>query len=159
MSLKNVAAGVLIVLLSSLIQISGGVRPPANASVPANQVNPSAIEFMSAEELKTKVNRNQPVTIIDVRGSEAFANSDRKIKGAIHVMLRRLRYRLDFAPLKSVSRDSEVVTYCACPNDELSIQAAQVLLDSGFKRVRALKGGWREWLKLKGPVESASKGT
>ncbi|MCU1265137.1 MAG: hypothetical protein JWM21_1455 [Acidobacteria bacterium] len=158
MSLKNIAAGVFIVLLSSLVQISGKVRPSANAPVPADQVTPSAIEFMSAEELKTKVNRNQPITIIDVRGSESFANSDRKIKGATHVMLRRLRYRLGFAPLKSVARDSEVVTYCACPNDELSIQAAQVLIDSGFTRVRALKGGWREWLKLKGPVEAASKG-
>jgi len=102
--------------------------------------------------------KKEPVTIIDVRATDSFADSERKIKGAIHVKLRRLRYRLSFAPLKSVARNSEIVTYCACPNDELSIKAAQVLMDSGFTRVRALKGGWHEWLKLNGPVEHVPKG-
>ena len=122
------------------------------------QVKSSDVQFMSVEELKAKVVRNQPVTIIDVRPSEAFVNSDRKIKGAVHVKLRRLKFRLDFPPLKDVSKDREVVTYCACSDDELSIQAAQVLLESGFKPVRALKGGWQAWRKLGGPVEPVAKG-
>jgi len=130
----------------------------AGAATGWEQVKSSELQFMTPEELKLKVAKKQPVTIIDVRGGEAFAAGERKIKGAIHVKLRRLRYRLSFAPLKDVARDSEVVTYCACPNDELSIEAAQVLLDSGFKRVRALKGGWRAWLKLNGPVEAAARG-
>jgi rhodanese-related sulfurtransferase len=158
MNLKNFPSGAFIILLSGLISGHVSGRPASHGSPHAEQVKSSEIQFMTAEELKTKVTKNQPVTIIDVRASEAFADSNRKIKGAIHVKLRRLRYRLAFAPLNSVARDSEVVIYCACPNDELSIQAAQVLMDSGFKRVRALKGGWRAWLKLKGPVESASKG-
>ncbi len=144
------------------IILAGGSRLesaafPARSAPPPERVNASEIQFMSPEELKTKVSRNQPVTIIDVRTSESFATSDRKIKGAVHVKLRRLKYRLSFAPLKDVPRDNEVVTYCACPNDELSIQAAQLLLESGFKRVRVLKGGWQAWLKLKGPIESALK--
>jgi rhodanese-related sulfurtransferase len=158
MSLKNFASGAFIILLSGLISVHVSGRPTSRVSVRAEQVKSSEIQFMTAEELKTKVTRNQPVTIIDVRASGAFADSNRKIKGAIHVKLRRLKYRLSFAPLNGVARDSEVVIYCACPNDELSIQGAQVLMDSGFKRVRALKGGWRGWLKLNGPVESASKG-
>ncbi len=157
MSIRNFGSGVLIILLSSLATISRDARPVARFAAEAGQVKASEVAFMTAEELKAKVTKSQPVTILDVRASEAFADSNRKIKGAVHVKLRRLRYRLGFAPLKSVNRDSEVVTYCACPNDELSIQAAQVLMDSGFKRVRALKGGWREWLRLKGPVESASQ--
>jgi rhodanese-related sulfurtransferase len=116
------------------------------------------VEFMSAAALKAKVAQNQRVTIIDVRTTDSFTNSSQKIKGAVHVKLRRLRYRLDFAPLKSVPRDSEVVTYCACPNDELSIKAAEVLMGSGFKKVRVLKGGWVDWKKTNGPVESVSKG-
>lgn len=157
MSLRIPGSAVFIILLSSLTTISLDARPAVRFAIDAAQVKASEVEFMTAEELKAKVTKSQPVTIIDVRASEAFADSNRKIKGAVHVKLRRLRYRLNFAPLKSVSRDSEVVTYCACPNDELSIQAAQVLMDSGFKRVRALKGGWSEWLKLKGPVETASR--
>jgi rhodanese-related sulfurtransferase len=156
MSFKNLVSGVFIILLSSLTTTVFSLRPAAQFSVDAAQAKASEVEFMTAEELKAKVSKNQPVTIIDVRASEAFADSNRKIKGAVHMKLRRLRYRLSFAPLKNVSRDSEVVTYCACPDDELSIQAAQVLMDSGFKRVRVLKGGWHEWLKLKGPVEAFS---
>jgi|SRR3954470_11661648 len=116
------------------------------------------VQFISVDELKTRVVKNQPVTIIDVRATDSFADSERKIKGAIHVKLRRLRYRLSFAPLNGVGRNSEIVTYCACPNDELSIKAAQLLMDSGFTRVRILKGGWHEWLRVNGPVEHVSKG-
>jgi rhodanese-related sulfurtransferase len=56
-----------------------------------------------------------------------------------------------------VPKDREIVTYCACPKDESSISAAQVLQASGFKRVRVLQGGWNEWLRAKGPVEPRVK--
>lgn len=113
-----------------------------------------AVEFTTAEELKAKLAKNQPITIIDVRATSGLLESDSKIKGAFHVKLRRLKYRLTLPPLKDIPRDREIVTYCACPNDESSIQAAQVLLDAGFKRVRALKGGWTGWKKAKGQIES-----
>lgn len=116
------------------------------------------VYLITADELKSKVSANEPIVIIDVRGSESYANSDSRIKGAIHVNVRRLKYRLNFAPLKDVPKDREVVTYCACPSEESSIQAAQVLLESGFKKVRALKGGWQEWRKAGGPVEPRARG-
>jgi rhodanese-related sulfurtransferase len=131
--------------------------PVTELAHPATPQSPD-VQFMTADQLKSKLGKSQKVTIIDVRTTETFASTDRKIKGAIHVKLRRLSYRLSFAPLNSVPRDSEVVTYCACPNDELSIKAAQILTASGFKRVWALKGGWREWLRLNGQVEAVSKG-
>jgi rhodanese-related sulfurtransferase len=116
------------------------------------------VDLISVEELKAKVTQNQPVVIIDVRGSESYANSDSKIKGAIHVNVRKLKFRLGFAPLKDVPKDREVVTYCACPSEEASIKAAQVLMENGFKRVRALKGGWQEWQKAAGPTEPRPRG-
>lgn len=116
-----------------------------------------AVQMISAEELKTKISSNQPVTIIDVRSSEGYASSSNTMKGAIHFKLRRLKSRLAFPPLKDLSKDREIVTYCACPNDESSIAAAQILQASGFKRVRVLQGGWREWLKANGPVEPRAK--
>jgi rhodanese-related sulfurtransferase len=84
--------------------------------------------------------------------------NDNKIKGALYVKLRRLKYRLGFPPLSKVSRNSEVVTYCACPNDESSIKAAQLLVESGFKHVRVLKGGWVVWKKANGQVEPMAGG-
>ena len=112
-----------------------------------------AIATISAEELKAKVNNNDPVTIIDVRGAEGYAASQTTIKGAFHFKLRRIKSRLRYAPLKDLPKDREIVTYCACPADESSITAAETLQEAGFTRVRVLKGGWSEWLKAKGPVQ------
>jgi rhodanese-related sulfurtransferase len=109
---------------------------------------------VTAEELKAKITKNQPVTVIDVRASSDLDNSENKIKGAIHVKLRKLQSRLGLPPLKNVPRDSEVVTYCACPNDEASIRAVQLLTTAGFTRVRALRGGWVAWKKINGQVEA-----
>lgn len=146
---------VLVIGAQSVISLSA--RGFGSAPVTTNSSQSSNVEFMTAAELKAKVAQKQRVTIIDVRTTDSFADSNRKIKGAVHVKLRRLRYRLGFAPLNTVAKDSEVVTYCACPNDELSIKAAEVLLGSGFQRVRVLKGGWHDWLKQNGPVEAAAK--
>src|SRR5687768_13905568 len=120
---------------------------------PATAQTTPAVDKISVEELKAKLAGSQPVTIIDVRGSESYAASSNTIKGAIHLKVRRLKSRLRYAPLKDLPKDREIVTYCACPNDQSSITAAQVLQASGFTRVRVLQGGWTEWLRANGPVE------
>jgi rhodanese-related sulfurtransferase len=114
-------------------------------------------DLITADELKAKLARSEAVTIVDVRDTHSYVDSASKIKGSIYVKLRRLRYRLSFAPLKDVPRDSEVVTYCACPHDEASLRAAQILVDAGFKHVRVLTGGWQMWLKVNGQVEPRPK--
>jgi rhodanese-related sulfurtransferase len=125
---------------------------------PVTQQDSRPVEFITAEDLKAKLTRGEPVAIIDVRSAGGLLDSDNKIKGAVYVKLRRLRSRLVFPPLRDVPRDRMVVTYCACPNDESSVRAAQVLLDSGFKQVRVLKGGWLVWQKAKGQVEPLARG-
>jgi rhodanese-related sulfurtransferase len=122
------------------------------------QTKTPTVQLITVNELKSQLSANQAVTIIDVRSSEGYAQSDKRIKGAIHVKLRRLQSRIWMPPLKDVPRDQQVVTYCACPSEHSSIEAAQVLLSSGFKNVKALKGGWVEWLKISGQVESKPKG-
>ena len=121
------------------------------------QAKPADIQFLTADELKAKISRNEPVAIIDVRAASGLLESDNKIKGAVYVKLRRLKSRLGMPPLKDVPRNREVVTYCACPNDEASIRAAQVLLEAGFTRVKVLKGGWVTWKKVNGQVEPLAK--
>ena len=126
-------------------------------SITAQAQTDPAVQMISADELKTRITGSQPITIIDVRSSEGYANSSSTVKGAIHYKLRRLKARLAFPPLKDLPKDREIITYCACPNDESSIAAAQILQAGGFKRVRVLQGGWREWLKANGPVEPRAK--
>ena len=106
---------------------------------------PPAISMMSPEELKAKMAKNEPVVVIDVRSSEGFANSTTTVKGSTHFKLRKLKYRLQYPPLRDVPKDREIVTYCACPKDEASIAAAQILQAGGFTRVKVLQGGWTEW--------------
>jgi len=137
--------GIRLILLCVIFQ--------AGVSARAIDEKKNAVELITVEELKTKVAANEPLLIIDVRSSESYANSQSKIKGALHFNVRKLKYRLGFPPLKNVPKDREVITYCACPSEESSIAAAKVLLENGFKRVRALKGGWTEWQKATGPVE------
>jgi len=115
------------------------------------------VEMISADELKAKLAGNQPVMIIDVRSAESYAAATQTIKGAIHYKPRKLQYRLAYAPLKNLPKDREIVTYCSCPKDQSSIAAAQILQANGFKRVRVLQGGWLEWLRVNGPVESRAK--
>ena len=124
----------------------------------AKPTDNKSVELISVEELKAKFAQNEAVLIIDVRTSESYASSTAKIKGAIHISLRKLKYRLGFPPLKDVPKDREVITYCSCPSEHSSIEAAQILIENGFKRVRALKGGWPEWQKVSGPIEPRPRG-
>src|SRR5436190_15867377 len=127
-----------------LLCVAGSGRPifrNTPVPTPVAQNTASAPSFMSAEQLKAKLARNEPVTVIDVRDTETYLKSNR-IKDSIYVKLRRLAYRVTMPPLKDLPRDRDVVTYCACPHDEAIIRAAQILLDAGFKRVHVLQGGW-----------------
>jgi rhodanese-related sulfurtransferase len=135
--------GVFLILLSS-----------ANSAPVVDETPKSSeVSSISVDELKAKFRANEPVLVLDVRSSESYANSTTRIKGAIHVNVRKLKYRLGFSPLKDIPKDREVITYCSCPSEEASILAGQLLKESGLKHVRALKGGWTEWQKANGPIE------
>lgn len=121
------------------------------------QAQQPVVSTITAEELKTKMTKNEQVTVIDVRSSEGFANSGTTVKGSIHFKLRKLKSRLNLAPLKDLPRNREIVTYCACPKDQSSIAAAQILQAAGFTRVKVLQGGWHEWLRVSGPVQPRAK--
>lgn len=149
MNFKPWAACVFSILLVAHLNIDGDRAFAQDVGQP----KAPAVNFITAEELKRKISRNEPVTIIDVRSSDAFSESEDKIKGGIRVKLRKLKSRLAVPPLKNVPHNSEVITYCACPSDEASIRAAQILSESGFTRVRALQHGWQGWLQAKGQLE------
>ena len=125
--------------------------------VTAHAQQAPSVSMITAEELKAKMANNESVTVVDVRSSEGFANSGTTVKGSIHFKLRKLKYRLQYPPFRNLPRNSEIVTYCACPKDEASITAARILQESGFTRVRVLQGGWNEWLKAGGPVQPRAK--
>ncbi|MEW6732670.1 MAG: rhodanese-like domain-containing protein [Acidobacteriota bacterium] len=146
----------LLICLAMVTNIVGII--PAFAQTKSDQPTPPQIELITVEELKAKLAKNDLVTIIDVRATDAYIAANSKIKGATHMKLRRLKHRLKMSPFKDLPRDREIVTYCACPSEETSKLAAQTILAAGFKRVRALKGGWQSWLSANGPLEAKPKG-
>jgi len=125
--------------------------------IAAQAQQPISVNMITAEELKSKMTNNEQVTVIDVRSAEGFANSSTTVKGSLHYKLRRLKNRLNYSPLKDMPRNREIVTYCACPQDQSSIAAAQILQDAGFTRVKVLRGGWHEWLRVNGPVQPRAR--
>jgi len=106
------------------------------------------IEFITPEELKAKIAKNETLTIVDLRAQSSYEQSDKKIKGSLFTRVRKVASRL-----RDVPHDREIITYCACPADDAAILGARELLTNGFKRVRVLKGGWNAWLQTGGQVE------
>ena len=115
----------------------------------ANGEKPLPVEFITADQLKTKIAANEPVVIIDMRAPSSFQQSDKKIKGAIFTKFRKVASRF-----RDVPYDKEIVIYCSCPDDELAILGGQELQRAGYKHVRALKGGWQAWLQAGGQVQA-----
>lgn len=97
------------------------------------------------DQLKSMMAKKQGVVIIDARSS----GYDKKIKGALSIPLDQTE-----SQLKKIPRNRPVVIYCACGNEETAVAAAKILLEHGFKRVSALKGGWNGWVDSGGAVES-----
>lgn len=147
----------LIVVLAVALAACGAVafafqRPDVQGKTfQGKQKQLVPVEFITAEDLKTKLAKNEPLAILDLRAESSYAQSDKTIKGSIHTKVRKAVTRLRDSP-----RDKEVITYCACPSDEAATIAARSLLASGFKRVRVLKGGWNAWLQAGGQVEPRS---
>ena len=86
--------------------------------------------------------------VIDVRSPMSQALTGR-IPGAITVDPKNIR-----VDLLAVEPESEVIVYCACPNEYTAAKVAKVLLQHGFKRVRPLLGGIDAWIAAGHQVET-----
>lgn len=120
----------------------------AAAPAPVQQAAAAPEEFarISAAELKALVDRGA-VTVIDVRDLDAFGASH--IAGALQIPLARIEGEIPYLP-----RDKPIVTYCTCPAEESSGQAAMILARGGIAGVRALHGGLGAWTAAGHPTES-----
>ena len=133
--------------MSAMVLMLLSIMPVAAGSPFADGPDGADAQRITVEELKQMLAKNQPVTIIDVRGSD-YDSSDSKIKGAIRITPGDVA-----AHVKEIPRDKPIVTYCSCATDGGALAAAQVLRENGFKNVRALKGGWPAWNEAGGPIE------
>jgi rhodanese-related sulfurtransferase len=145
---KMISMVIAVALLCGSAIARQVTKPSKGEAVSASSSHEAVgAERITADELKAKLAKKEPVVIIDVRGSDYDA-SPTKIKGALRIAPAELDARL-----KDLPRDKEIVTYCACSTDGGALHARQVLLENGFKNVHALKGGWNAWNQAEGAVE------
>lgn len=121
----------------------GGVSisPPATGHV-------AEAGRMSVAALKRRLQHHQPTTILDVRQRDHVALDPRVLPGAQRIPPGEVATRYQELP-----RDTEVVVYCACPDDATSAQVATFLQQNGY-HARALRGGFNAWRDAGGPMEA-----
>ena len=89
------------------------------------------------------------IFVIDVREAVSFEGG--RIPGALNVPLGEVEKRVEEVREKSAGKP--IVTYCSCPSEHTSAEAALILYKHGIKDVRALVGGYVEWVRSGGKVE------
>jgi len=110
------------------------------------------MDRVTVDELSDLMRAERVGKVIDVRTPMSQALTGR-IPGAITVDPNNMR-----VDLLAIEPDSEVVVYCACPNEYTAAKIAKVLVEHGFKRVRPLLGGIDAWIAAGYPVEEAETG-
>ncbi|MFO1317500.1 MAG: VTT domain-containing protein [Burkholderiales bacterium] len=110
------------------------------------------MDRVTVDELHALMRAERVGKVIDVRTPMSQALTGR-IPGAITVDPNNMR-----VDLLAIEPESEVVVYCACPNEYTAAKIAKVLVQRGFKRVRPLLGGIDAWIAAGHPVEEAATG-
>jgi membrane protein DedA with SNARE-associated domain/rhodanese-related sulfurtransferase len=107
------------------------------------------MDRITVPELRDLIDAGQELVILDVRPREVRAQ-DGIIPGAISA------HPEDIDPIiKSYSPNTEIIVYCACPNEESAATAAKHLQQAGFKKIRPLLGGIEAWAEAGHPIERA----
>jgi membrane protein DedA with SNARE-associated domain/rhodanese-related sulfurtransferase len=99
------------------------------------------MDRISVEELAALMQADPVPVILDVRTPEARAR-DGIIPGALSAHPSDMH-----SSLSALNKESEIVIYCACPNDASAAVAASHLKKAGFRKIRPLRGGIDAWLK------------
>ncbi|MET0205228.1 MAG: DedA family protein/thiosulfate sulfurtransferase GlpE, partial [Casimicrobiaceae bacterium] len=105
------------------------------------------MDRLTVDELNELMQSSKVGKVIDVRSPMSQAMTGR-IPGAITVDPANIR-----VDLVAVEPESEVIVYCACPNEYTAAKVAKALVQHGFKRVRPLLGGIDAWVAAGHPVE------
>ena len=101
------------------------------------------------DDLYRLIAAGEDVVIVDVRSPTARSLEPRRIPGAVYVPLQAVDQHA-----RELPRDREIILYCTCPNEVSAAEAAKLLMNSGFTRVRPLHGGLEAWIAAGHTVES-----
>jgi membrane protein DedA with SNARE-associated domain/rhodanese-related sulfurtransferase len=104
---------------------------------------------ISVAELYAQMSAGAAPVIVDVRSATAQQLEARRIPGALLVPVQQVGHHV-----RTLPRDRDIILYCSCPNEASAAQAARLLMDHGFRRVRPLHGGLDAWIAAGYEVEA-----
>lgn len=113
------------------------------ASAPAGGLE--TFERIAIDDFQTALRAGQ-ITVIDVRSIDQYMASH--IPGSLHIPVARIEGEIPYLP-----KGKPVVTYCTCPAEESSGEAAMILARGGVP-ARALQGGLDAWTQRGLPIQS-----
>jgi hypothetical protein len=99
--------GLVVSIKKGLVFICAAVFLTCTTASHSKAAAAQEIERITVEELKAKLAKREPVTIIDSRSSSSYESSEAKIKGSVRIASDEVEARL-----KEIPRDKEVVVYC-----------------------------------------------
>lgn len=135
--------GTLALLLAGAIGCSSG--QPAQSVKAGPEPNFSGDSpYVSIDELKQELDRGANMIILDARPKQDYDMDH--IAGAISMPFFEVEQRYEELP-----GDTWIVTYCACPRAEAQ-EAANILQQKGFDKVRVFYEGYFEWLARDYPI-------
>ncbi|MFQ5595960.1 MAG: rhodanese-like domain-containing protein [Anaerolineae bacterium] len=135
--------GTLALLLAGAIGCSSG-QPAQSVKAGPEPNFASDSPYVSIEELKQEHDRGANMIILDARPKQDYDMDH--IAGAISMPFFEVEQRY-----KELPSDTWIVTYCACPRAEAQ-EAANILQQKGFNKVRVFYEGYFEWLARDYPI-------
>ena len=100
------------------------------------------VKTITTKEVKENLDNNKDFLLVDVLLSNSF--EARHIPGAKNVPYNST-FLEDFEKTMSVSKDADIVVYCASSGCQLSVLAAKVLDEAGYSNVSHFVR-WFSWL-------------
>ncbi len=153
-----VAAGTFIALsfvtlaawsLMRTVEPQASAQPVVPAAVmPAVAQAAETFDRIAFDDFRKLLDAGQ-VTVIDVRSMDQFIASH--IPGALHIPVARIEGEIPYLP-----KGKLIVTYCTCPAEESSGEAAMILVRGGLPS-KALLGGLDAWTQRGFPMEAGVK--
>lgn len=111
-----------------------------------NFVRQLRMDRITVAELAEMIHDGKSPVILDVRPADARLR-DGIIPGA------HFAHPSDIDPaMTQYPHDTQIVIYCACPNEAAAAVAAQHLKRAGFRTIRPLLGGIEAWSKAGYPI-------
>lgn len=107
---------------------------------------------VTADTVKECMLNGDPLLLVELRHHHKHDWSLFKARGAL-----RIEYDTLEGHLEEIPHDRPIVIFSDCPGEEITEQAAQKMLNFGWRDVHKLVGGFNAYLEAGLPVEPVSK--